>query len=290
MKTILKQFLFAVIYILTVGIVSAQSPKEKTLLWKISGNGMQHPSYIFGTFHLLCAEDFKIPDTLRSIIHASKQIYFEIKIDDPDMTKKMMQTIQMKDGHHLKDFISMSDYDSVSTIFQNKTQIPLQFVATYKPVILASLLYPAMLGCSPIAFEKEIENVAVKDSLPFYGLETVEFQMSLFDTIPYTEQAKMLLKSVLKFEDSKKELSELISIYQKKDIAAMQTSIGSDKDFGKYETILLNKRNENWVPVISKAVQEKQTLFAIGAGHLGGSNGVLSLLRKNGYIISAVKY
>ena len=290
MKTKMKQFLLAVIYVFTICTVLAQIPKEKTLLWKISGNGIQHPSYIFGTFHLLCADDFKIPDTLRSVIRRSKQIYFEIKMDDPDMTKKMMQTIQMKDGHQLKDFISMSDYDSVSSIFQNKTQIPLQFVANYKPVILVSLLYPAMLGYSPVAFEKEIEKIAAKDSLPFYGLETVEFQMSIFDTIPYSEQAKMLIKSVLNFDNSKKELSELIDTYHKKDINAMQTSIESDKDFGKYETILLNKRNENWVPVISKAVREKSTLFAIGAGHLGGSNGVLNLLRKKGFIISPVKY
>ena len=286
----MKPLLFAVIYVFAVCTLSAQSPKEKTLLWKISGKGIQHPSYIFGTFHLLCADDFKIPDTLRSVIHQSKQIYFEIKMDDPEMTKKMMQTVQMKDGHHLKDFISMNDYDSVSSIFQNKTQIPLQFVANYKPVILVSLLYPSMLGCSPVAFEKEIEKMAAKDSLPFYGLETVEFQMSIFDTIPYNEQAKMLIKSVLNFDDSKKELSKMINTYQKKDISAMQASIGSDKDFGKYETILLNKRNENWVPLISKAVREKPTLFAIGAGHLGGSNGVLNLLRKNGFIISPVSY
>ncbi len=290
MKTIMKQFLFAITALLAVATLSAQTTKEKTLLWKISGKGIQHPSYIFGTFHLLCADDFKIPDTVLSVIHQSKQLFFEIKMDDPDITKKMMKTIQMKDGHQLKDFISMKDYDFVSTIFQNKTQIPLQFVANYKPVILVSLLYPSMLGCSPVAFEKEIEKMAAKDSLPIYGLETIEFQISIFDTIPYNEQARMLIKSVLNFDDSKKELSEMINMYQKKDITAMQASIGSDKDFGKYETILLNKRNENWIPVISKAVLEKTSFFAVGAGHLGGNNGVLNLLRKNGFTVSPVKY
>ena len=290
MKAILKQILSAIISIVVVATTSAQIPKEKTLFWKISGKGVEHPSYIFGTFHLLCADDSKLPDTVISIIHQSKQIYFEIKLDDPDMTKKIMQTIKMNDGHQLKDFILMKDYDSVSSIFQNKTQIPLQFVSNYKPYLLVSLLYPSMLGCSPVNFEKEIENITTNDSIHLYGLETVEFQMSIFDSIPYDEQSKMLVKTLLNFDDSKKELAQLIKTYRAKDITAMQASIGSDKDFGKYETLLLNKRNATWIPVISKAVQECATFFAVGAGHLGGSNGILNLLRKKGFIITPVNY
>jgi hypothetical protein len=281
-------YIFLIVF--SCHFVQAQSNKAGTLLWKISGPRLQQPSYIFGTFHLICQDDLVFPDTLKFIIHHSKQIYFEIKMDDPDLPKKMMQSIKMNNEHQLKEFLTANEYDSVSNIFQNKTQIPLQFVANYKPYLLTSLLYPSMLGCAPVAFEKEIQKYSDKDSLPVFGLESLEFQLSIFDSIPYKEQAKMLAKTVLQYNNSKKELASLVAMYKKRDVVGMQKAVDSDKDFGKYETILLKKRNENWIPVITKAITEHSTFIAVGAGHLSGPDGVLNLLKKQGFIVSPVYY
>ena len=284
------KFIFILFSSLAFSSAEAQIPKAKTLLWKIGGKGLSDPSYIFGTFHLLCKDDLKFPDTLQSIIYQSQQVYFEIKLDDPDIAKKMMQSIKMNEGHQLKDFLSMQEYDSVSIIFQNKTQIPLQFVSNYKHYLLMSILYPSILGCTPIAYEKEIEKRSSIDSIPILGLEPLELQLSIFDSIPYKEQAKMLVKSLLHYEDSKKESVSMISMYQKKDIEAMHKTVESDKEFGKYESLLLNRRNASWIPIIIKAIQNKKTLFAVGAGHLGGTNGILNLLKQKGFIVTPVFY
>ena len=52
---------------------------------------------------------------------------------------------------------------------------------------------------------------------------------------------------------------------------------GADGDF---EQELLIKRNLNWIPVITKAINQKSSFFAVGAGHLGGETGLLNLLKK----------
>ncbi|MBK6997902.1 MAG: TraB/GumN family protein [Lewinellaceae bacterium] len=79
------------------------------------------------------------------------------------------------------------------------------------------------------------------------------------------------------------QLDEMLRLYREQDITAMQALIGEDNSMGQYEDFLLNNRNQNWIPVMGKMMAEKPTLFAVGAGHLGGKQGVVALLRKEGY-------
>ena len=269
-------------------LLFSQSKSSNALLWKISGKGLKSPSYIFGTFHVLCSDDINIPDTIHYIISHSKKVFFEIKLDDPEMTKKVMSSISMKDGHQLKEFYSSSDYDSLSNIFRNKTNIPLSFVSGYKPYLLIPLLYPSMFGCNTASMEKELQNIAEKDSVPIYGLETLEFQMNLFDSIPYKTQANMLKLNLFEYEKYKKELEQVIQMYRKKQIEKMQKTVESDPDFSKYESMLLQKRNNTWIPVLLHEIETEPVFIAVGAGHLGGSRGLLALLKKQGFTVVPV--
>ena len=269
-------------------LLFSQSKSSNALLWKISGKGLKSPSYIFGTFHVLCSDDIHIPDTIHYIISHSKKVFFEIKLDDPEMTKKVMSSISMKDGHQLKEFYSSSDYDSLSNIFRNKTNIPLSFVSGYKPYLLIPLLYPSMFGCNTASMEKELQNIAEKDSVPIYGLETLEFQMNLFDSIPYKTQANLLKLNLFEYEKYKKELEQVIQMYRKKQIEKMQKTVESDPDFSKYESMLLQKRNNTWIPVLLHEIETEPVFIAVGAGHLGGSRGLLALLKKQGFTVVPV--
>jgi uncharacterized protein YbaP (TraB family) len=85
------------------------------------------------------------------------------------------------------------------------------------------------------------------------------------------------------------QLDGLLKLYKDQDISAMQQSIGAEEGMVEYEYILLQKRNENWIPVMARMMAEKPTLFAVGAGHLGGPQGVVALLRKSGYRVEVAK-
>ncbi|MBS1627338.1 MAG: TraB/GumN family protein [Bacteroidetes bacterium] len=287
----MKRFIILLFaFVLIKNITAQQPPTEKTLLWKISGKEIKQPSYIYGTFHLLCPNDFILPDTLVALLHTTKHVYFELKLDDPTLNMKMMQSIMMQNEHDLKEYITKENYDSIAAIFLHKTKLPLTAVSKYKPFILSSLLYPSMLGCTPISCETEIMKIAKKDSLPINGLETVDFQLKVFDEIPYNVQAKMLEKNLLNFNKSVAELKELISIYKTKDITKMQKEVADEPEFGKYENVLLKKRNTNWVPIIINQITNSSTFFAVGAGHLGGKNGILNLLQEAGYTLTPILY
>ncbi len=285
----MKKVLLSILSLVATFTSFAQQPKEKSLLWKIEGKDMSSPSYLYGTFHMLCPTDFNMNDTLKALVKQSKQMFLEIDIDDPSLTTKMMKNIKMKDGKTLKDYLSPADYDSVAKLFQAKTKIPLSMVDTYKPFMLTSMLYPSLLGCTPIAFEKEFEKLAKADGIEVKGLETIEDQLNVFETIPYNVQAKMLKKTLFEL-DGKEQMNEMVALYKKQDINKMQKGISGDTDLGNYEKTLLDKRNKNWIPVIEKEIAAMPTFIAVGAGHLAGKKGVIYLLRKQGYKVTPISF
>jgi uncharacterized protein YbaP (TraB family) len=268
----------------------AQAPKEKTLLWKITGEGITSPSYLYGTFHLLCPNDFFMHDSVKQAFHQTKKLYLEIDMDDPKMMAKMMKGIMMKDGHNLKEYLSQEDFDTCAAIFKAKTNIPLSMVATYKPFMLTSMLYPSMIGCQPVAFEKEFEKMAKADSMTIEGLETIEDQLAVFDAVPYKMQAKMLKKALLEMDKGKQQFDDMVKLYNNKNVAALHDNVSGDTEVGKYEKLLLDKRNKNWIPVIQSLTKQQPTFIAVGAGHLGGKNGVINLLRKAGLTVTPIMY
>ena len=266
----------------------AQPPKEKALLWKITGNGISQPSYLYGTIHLMCPEQIKIDSVLKKSFDATRQLYLEINTSDPDMMGKMMQHIMMDSGQSLENLVSKKDYDSMSHIFQDKAGMPIILMAKAKPMLLMSAVFPSLLGCAPEGWETRLAEMAKEKKMPLKGLETIEYQLRVFDTIPYKVQANMLKDFLYNLDSTKKSFDEMLDIYLKKDINALYEATVKDPDFGNYEALMLNNRNNNWISIITKAAKETPTFFAVGAAHLGGENGVISLLRKKGFKVTAV--
>ena len=166
----------------------------------------------------------------------------------------------------------------------------MSLVSVFKPIFLMTYLYPTLLGCMPASWEKEFESMAKVKKEEIHGLEKLKDQFDVFDKIPYQEQAELFMKLLMNTDSSKTEMKKLLDIYNKKDVAQLNLLTIMDDDLKKYEDVLLTNRNQNWIPIIGKEAKEQPTFFAFGAGHLGGANGVIALLRKAGYKVTAVMY
>ena len=269
--------------------LQAQVPKEKTLLWEVSGKGITKPSWLFGTIHLMCSDQLKMPKTVEEKFNTSRSLFLEIKMDDPDMMKEMMMGMQMKDSSTLENLMG-NKFDSVSHIFQTTTGLPLKMLNTAKPFMLISMLYPSLLACTPASWESIFEKMAQDKGIEIQGLEKLQDQMDIFDKIPYKVQSDMFVKMILNIDSSKKDFNEMLDVYKNKDINQLNVLTNKEEDFGKYTDILLDNRNHNWIPVIGEQAKKMPTFFAFGAGHLGGEKGVINLLRKAGFTVSPVFY
>lgn len=270
---------------------TAQEPPKNSLLWMISGKGLSRPSYLFGTFHMMCKSDFTITDILKDKLNTTEQFYGELDMDDPAMQMSMLSKMRLKDKT-LRDLMSESDYTTVSENFQRITGTSLQLFNQFMPFMPLSLLTMSSISCADkIQPEGEFVKLAQQKKIPILGLETIDDQIEAINSQPLDSQLHSLKRMVISYDSVKQSMIKMIAVYKLNNAdqlyAFMLENMSQNSSF---ETDLLIKRNRRWIPVMEKAIHEKPSFFAVGAGHLGGKEGVLELLRKEGYTLTPVLY
>ncbi|MCS3797077.1 TraB/GumN family protein [Niastella sp. OAS944] len=275
--------------------VSAPAPKatsnqlDNTLLWKISGNGLSRSSYLYGTMHVLCAGDATISDSLKLAIKYADQIYFELDMDNMGEMLGAMKYLRMNDGKKLSELLSKEDYAKVEEYFKhNAVPLPLAMMNRFKPYFISSLIGEQMMSCDQKnGMEELIMRESKKYNKEIKGLETTEFQASIFDSIPYEKQAKDLVSYIDSIDSYKQVTMEMVEVYREQNLERMDSLMHkSDPGMDEYMDILLYGRNRHWVDQMPEIMKSKCILFAVGAGHLPGEQGVISLLRKKGYKVT----
>lgn len=267
----------------------ALSPTANTLLWEISGNGLTQPSYVYGTIHLICPADMNMSTQLKQTFSKTQQVVMELDMDSPTLMQEMQSDVLMSGNQNLQQLLSAADYTAVGNYLQANTKLPIEKVGAVKPFILSSMLYPVLLGCTPVSYEATFVKMAQEEKKEVLGLETVQEQLGFFDKIPYAEQSKMLADMVTQEAAAKQELQQMMTLYKAQDVEQLRT-LTSKSLFGfqKYEDLLLDSRNQRWIVGIGRYASAKPTFFAVGAAHLGGPKGVLALLRQQGYQVRPV--
>jgi len=270
---------------------------ENALLWEITGPNTKKPSYIFGTIHIIDADRYFLPEGMMTAFESSSKVFFEIDMAEmSDMSAMMgiMGKIFMKDNKTLKDLLNEQEYTLVTKHFE-KMGLPLFFIEKMKPMFLSVFANAdfdpnSLQNGNMKSYEMELYQLAQSTKKPTAGLETIDFQISLFDEIPYEAQAKMLVDAISKSGNTEDDqFKMMMDMYTSQDIEAMVSMISEESnEIAGFEDKLVNKRNENWIPLIINQAKKEPSFFAVGAGHLGGKNGVIRLLQKEGWKVKPI--
>ena len=141
----------------------AQKDNNKTLLWKISGNGLEKASYLYGTIHMLCEDDAGLSKNMKEAIATSDEIYFEVDMDNLFEMMGVLGKMKMKGDTTLKDLLSAEDYKKVKNFFDAKgsmlpfsspiimiTRIPFQ-VPWWEQLLSMFILFICSMGMVYVA-------------------------------------------------------------------------------------------------------------------------------------------
>jgi uncharacterized protein YbaP (TraB family) len=284
--------------------ITAETPAKdtvaKALLWEISGDSV-HTSYLFGTIHLIPEEDYFLPAGTEEAIGASSVMVFEIDLqemmENPMAQIGLFMQAFMSNGTTIRDLLSEEDYNLVKDHFE-QMGLPFMIFERVKPMFLSvfasedfsmSDMDMSMSMGGSKSYEMEFLAMAQEKTMDVGGLETMEFQISMFDSIPYDVQAEMLVESITAENEGGEQMDQLIKMYKDQDVEGLFTALGeNDETVMEYEDMLVSGRNKNWIPVMEKMMVEDAVFFAVGAGHLGGQNGVIRLLRNAGYTVKPI--
>ena len=265
------------------------SAQHTSLLYEVSGNDLQAPSYVFGTIHLLCSDDIQVTDAMKEKLTASQQLVLELDFDDPDLMQEMQQKTMLPDGKTIQDMMEAKDYAALSQFFQDSLKIPLTAVERFSPIALSSMLYMQMLPCQPGSYEASLTQLASAEGKEIIGLETIDEQMAAFNQIPEEGQIDYLTEMIEDYDKAQREFEQLVAAYQTQNVDELyEISQKSMEEVEGMEQYMLIDRNQKWVPQMRSLMNKQPTFFAVGAGHLGGDHGLIELLTEQGYTVTAV--
>jgi uncharacterized protein YbaP (TraB family) len=267
----------------------ANAQQKSSLLWEISGKDFKQPSYVFGTFHAMCKADFDFHDSIKSTLSKTSLLVEELDMTDASLQVKMMQSLAS--SKTIASYFADSTFQQISKRFQEITGMPLTMLNNFKPFMGISLLMLKSLPCAEqVQPEMLLIQYAKTKNIPVKGLEQVEEQLATIDKQPLDSQAVSLQKMVMSFDSVQQAFTKLTQVYKQKNIDSLYAFMRSSGLDEAFETALLTERNLRWIPRIKSIAAKQPSFFAVGSGHLGGDQGVIALLRKEGYTVKPVLY
>ena len=283
MSTMKRFLLFTLI---VVGAICASAQ----LLWKVSGNGLEKPSYLFGTHHFISGDFIDSIPNLSQVINDIDEVYVEIQNDamtSPEALQLMTKAMMAPQDSTLDKLYSpegLKIIDEVVRKYYGVFGIGIDKFYTMKPATVMMQLQviqssSAIPGFNPNnLIDKAVEKRCTSKGKKANSLESIEFQTGLLFNAPLNKQASDLAK-------------ELVDDYKHQRIEKL-LEIMSDKELGGSDAEDLDRlvfaRNRNWIPTIVESMKRGSILVSVGAGHLPGENGVISLLRAQGYTVSPI--
>jgi uncharacterized protein len=284
-----KLILSALLFVVCCPSVGAQT--GNSLLWRVSGNGLSKPSFLFGTIHLICPDDFLWTRSMEESIGACDKVCFEMDLGDPNHKRDVALAVIDKTGKKLKDYFPEDVYARIERYYADSIHIDLNRIQSFKPLILLSFAISKYTGCdSPVNYENRIKLIAEGYGKKITGLETPQQQMDIVDRTVTPEHIRMNVMTLVSGNRAGYDLlHRMIDYYTRQDLAATYHIIDSARKMGIINMDqLIDERNRNWVTIMPDQMRAASMFYAVGAGHLYGDNGVISLLRKAGYTVEPI--
>jgi uncharacterized protein YbaP (TraB family) len=294
MKKNLIAIIVGILFSITEIIAQTQvndNTEYNSVLWEISGNNLAKSSYLFGTIHLIPESDYTFSNILKEKFDSCKMLVLEADIDMPlkqqiELVKKMIYP----KGKRLNDYMSMEQFAKFQSYMLDTLKLEkgtFNKIKKIKPIFASALVISDLIE-KPLSYETEFSKEAKKRKMGIIGLETLEFQMSLFDSISVERQVEMLLKSGFD-SNPLMEYNKLLAAYKQQDLEKLYNFAKDDDDFKYFEEDLFTNRNNKWVASLKKIMEAQSSFIAVGVAHLYGEKGMISLLRKEGYTVKAIK-
>ncbi|WES96152.1 TraB/GumN family protein [Chryseobacterium arthrosphaerae] len=288
MKNVIKLGLAALLSVnfMTVQAQNMNTGNDNSLLWEVSGNGLSKPSYIAGTFHILCNRDFDIKPKVWNALNQSENFVTEINYTD----QNEMASIQkmMNADKKISEQLTPEEAKDLDRILADYGTT-LKNVDSHSSAALYSLLATKAVPCPQNEvkmYEIELLKTALKNKKTVNGLEKVDDQTYAISQAYDLKESILQLKQGNQYAVVVKKMAEA---FKNEDLKQLDTLIKDPKFMNKrQEKLVLTDRNRNWAEKMPEIMKKQSSFFAVGSGHLWGDNGLINLLKSKGYTVKPV--
>lgn len=272
---------------LTLWLLSLILPAHAALLYRVEHPSFSQPSYLFGTMHIVCRADFRVPPLLESHFETVEQLVMEIDMTSADYLIDSARLMVNHRGPYLAEFLSLSQLNTVEAYLQQHLGIGRVQAERMQPFVLSVQLMMSQLPCdSTASFENHLLTLAMAREIPVKGLETAAFQMGLFEQIPLAQQVEAIWQMIRDPEAGREQFIQMTERYFAEDVQRLYQLVIEDYQYENFHTLLLDQRNQDWLTKLPAMMRERSSMIAVGAAHLAGEQGLIQLLRQAGYEVT----
>jgi len=281
----------AALLLVALSALPAKQP-EKHMLFRVRGpNGAC--VFLLGSVHLLSAEAGKLPPAVDSAFERAKTVAFETSFDSLQLrAMEMMTRARYQNGATLRSSLSPAGAARLDTVLKSYG-LTVEQVNGFKPWFVSMLLMQTVMQRAHFeakyGVDMQLNARAHTANKSIVGLESVEMQLGMFDSLSPAEQESMVLKSNGP-DSSSRVLMKIKDAWMTGDVAALDALLNEGlKDVPTIFAKLVSDRNAAWIPKIEQMVKTgDDALIVVGAGHLVGKNGVVEMLRAKGYKVDQI--
>lgn len=286
------KFTSLILLTLCIAICHARD-NENCLLWEIRQPKSKSVSYLFGTIHLLKKSDLTISPSLEKAYTNSNKLLLEIDLSNQGNMvsaglKSMLpagktfemacpDSLQKSIEHNMKSVVGISNSEW-------------SMLKMIKPIFWTPFVLDKLIPNLSDGYDMYFMNRAQKNKQEIIGLETSDEAMASIDQISLSDQYNYFASFIKHRDSTIQEIDQLMTAYRNRDMQKIKTILESsllDMESGK--EALLEDRNKAWLKKIIPLIQEHECFIAVGAGHLPGNEGLIALLRKEGFIVTGIE-
>lgn len=270
---------------------------NNSLIYKIQSD--TNTVYIMGSIHVLAEEYYPLTRSFSYAYYNSQKVIFEIDPEilfSPDSWTTYKKQYTFQNGKTLQTVLSPKTYALVKQKIEAMGG-DIQEVKQYKPWVLYLTLsgrFDSSIDFRPeLGIENHFYRMAKDAGKPTGGLETIQDQLDVFDTLPLSIQDALLQESlaITGSKEREKAFLHMVKAWHQGSLDGLEQLVETFKTYPLFYKKLLVQRNRNWVPQIESFLQEdKNVLVIVGAAHLAGKDGLITLLTEKGYQIERVSY
>lgn len=274
------------------------------LLWKVSGNGLEKPSYVFGTHHLA---PISVLDNIKGFhpaLNEAEQVAVELTTEEMMSQESMMlmhKASMIENDTTLHDLMTEDEFNMVNKFCKVNLMIDLTMIPKLKPAYISNnatvIIYLKHLDGQfnlQEQLDMYVQQKAKEQDKKVLAFETMQFQVDLlFNETPLKRQAELLVCMLSDQDQVFKDAKELTDAYLKQDVKALyavaekRTGTHCDPLPGEMDAMIDN-RNMRWMEALPGMMNNASTFVAVGALHLLGEKGLLNLLKEKGYTVEPV--
>ena len=273
-----------------VGVPEDSDAQSRHILWKV--RSPRNTIFLAGSIHVLQKHHYPLPQVFDESFNQSSRIMCEVDLDDlasPQAQMNMLKKGLYLNGETLPTALAPKNYATAkTTMIELELQIenfhrmkPWMVASTAMTLELKKLRFENAYGVDRYFYAK-----AQAAGKPIQALETVEFQLNLFDQLSAPMQEQFLLQTLEDLKTLDTQVHGMVKSWKAGNVQELETILKGIGEYPELYQALVVKRNNNWLPDIEQALQEKEPVFmVVGALHLLGKEGLVAILKEKGYLV-----